>query len=444
VTAGAPGASLTSYRAAIVLPISGPPIRNGSVLVDGDRVAWAGPTRDHPAAPDARVVELGDAILTPGLVNAHTHLDLTVMRGLLDGLSFYDWIRTLIAARAQLTDADTLDSARLGAIEALECGVTTVADTAPTPASFDAMTELGLRGIAYVEAFGPDPAQAQESFDGLRTRVAALRPRESPLVRVGVSPHAPYSVGDDLYRAVAAFARTERLPLATHVAESDAESALVERGESVFADLLRSRDIAVTRRGRSPIALLDSLGVLGDNALLIHCVRCDDDDVAAIAAKRAGVAVCPWSNRYFAHGAAPVAAFVGAGVRVGVGTDSMASNSVMSPLREARAAVGALAGETPKAAWHLATIDGARALGLDSLIGTIEPGKQADLAAFAIPAGTVAPNRIEPGPAALLTVVAGIERVRHGRVTADATALRTRAQAASARLREWRAAATSA
>lgn len=376
------------YHARLVRPVGAPDVENGTVAVEGAEIAYVGA---RAAAPPGADVELGDVILAPGLVNAHTHLDLTVLRGRFDGLPFFDWIRALTAARAALLPDELMESARAGIREGLRAGITTYADTAPNDAPFDAMREAGVRGIAYREVFGPDPAQCQRSMDGLRASIAEMRPRETALVRAGVSPHAPYSVSDDLFAAVARFAIEERLPLATHVAESADESAYVTRGEGGFAGFLRSRGIAVHARGRTPVDVLDRCGVLAGNALLIHCVRCDDADIATIARRDAAVATCPMSNRYFAHGAAPVAAMRTAHVRVGAGSDSMASNVRMDVLAEARAALGARAPE--RDAWELATLGGARALRLDHAIGSLAPGKQADLAAFVPGTDPQAPSK---------------------------------------------------
>ncbi|MDQ8164316.1 MAG: amidohydrolase family protein [Gemmatimonadota bacterium] len=431
----------TSYRASLVMPMGAESIVDGAVLVEGDRIAWVGPRAAHPAAPQARIVELGDAVLAPGLVNAHTHLDLTVLRGLLDGLSFFDWIRGIIALRAVLSPDETLDSAHLGAIEALESGITTVADTAPTLASFDAMLELGLRGIAYLEVFGPDPAQCDGALAELASRVASARAQATPRVQVGVSPHAPYSVSDALFLATARFARDNGLRLATHVAESRAESDLVAQGSGPFATMLAGRGIDASPRARTPVALLEHLGVLGlmgEDALLVHCVQCDDSDVRAIADARASVATCPHSNRYFGHGVAPIAHFVRAGVSVGVGSDSLASNDVMDLLREARTAADIPGDATPFPVWLRATLMGANALRLADRIGTLQVGKQADLCAFPIPPGTTDTKHVRVGPKAVLTVVAGVERVCAGQFLGDAAGIRERNAVVAERLREWR------
>ena len=172
------------YHAKWVLPITAPAIENGTVVVEGDTIAWVGP-RDQ--APPARDEDLGEAILLPGLVNTHTHLDLTVMRGLLEGLSFFQWIRTLTAARTDvLSSTALLDSARLGIIEGLHHGITTYADTAPDPAGFDAMRDLGVRGIFYHEIFGPDPDQCDRAIDNLRRALRALRTNATQIGRAHV------------------------------------------------------------------------------------------------------------------------------------------------------------------------------------------------------------------------------------------------------------------
>jgi cytosine/adenosine deaminase-related metal-dependent hydrolase len=424
------------YHARWVLPVSAPPIEDGTVVVEMDRITYVGP---RSRAPVARDVELGDAVITPGLVNAHTHLDLTLLRGRLQGLPFFDWIRGLVAARERLTHEELRKSARLGIIEGLQAGITTYADTAPSGAPFDALLETGARGIAYREVFGPDPAQCDAALADLKRAVADMRMRETRLVSVGVSPHAPYSVSDALYRETAAFAREQQLRVATHIAESEDESLLVTRGEGSFAGFLRGRGIAVVPRARTPVALLEKCDMLGRNALLIHCVRADADDIMTIAQAGCGVATCPVSNRYFAHGGAPVRELLAAGIGVGVGTDSMASNERMDIWHESLLAAGSVFSDDPMPghAEHLlalefATLGGARALGLDDQIGTLEAGKQADIAVFPLrPSDSPRAADWEryaaraPIAPASMVLVAGRELVRGGRlVTAPSLSVR--------------------
>ena len=191
---------MTRYHASWVLPISSPALRHGTVVEDGGRIVYVGPRNSAPSGGDD--VDLGHVILMPGLVNAHCHLELTAMRGFLDGLAFREWIVRLTSARrAVLTPEMLLDAARLGVDEGFQYGITTFADTGDTGAGFDAMLERGARGICYREVFGPDPAQCDEAIAALGAAVAAMQKRATSLVGVGVSPHAPYTVSDALFRA---------------------------------------------------------------------------------------------------------------------------------------------------------------------------------------------------------------------------------------------------
>jgi 5-methylthioadenosine/S-adenosylhomocysteine deaminase len=435
------------WHARWVVPVATPPIADGTVIAEDGRIVWVGERRHAPAG--GRDDDLGDAILTPGLVNAHTHLDLTVLRGFLSDLPFFDWVRTLTRAVATLDDADLLASASLGIAEGLQGGVTTFADTAPNEAAFDAMRAMGVRGICYREVFGPDPADASKQLATFADQLAAMRQRATDLVRVGVSPHAPYSVSDALYAAVAEFARRERLPVAVHIAEGADESALVQRGEGAFAPFLQGRGIATPVRGEEPLAVIERAALLRRDTLLIHAVRVSAGAIARIADAGCGVAHCPASNATLGHGTAPVHAMLKAGVQLGLGSDSMASNDRMDLLEEARLAALAQRAAlqrhdavTAQQAFRLATLGGAEALGLDEEIGSLEAGKQADLAAFALPAG---PREnvydalvFGPRPRTLRTVVAGRELMRDGAVQGFDAATAARVEAAAARLRRWR------
>src|SRR5690606_17772803 len=228
--------------------------------VDGSRIAYVGPRSGAPPGEDR---ELGDAVILPGLVNAHTHLELTVLRGLLEGLSFRDWIVTLQRAKVQVLDESRLlDSARAGLAEGVRAGVTCYADTCDSGVALRAMCEAGVRGVMYQEVFGPEPDRADQAMEALATKIETHRASIDALRQVGVSPHAPYTVCDALSEAVARYAKAERLPVAVHIAESAEEHALVCEGAGRFADGLRRRGIDVSPRARSPIALLQRCGVL--------------------------------------------------------------------------------------------------------------------------------------------------------------------------------------
>jgi len=449
-------ADVTVYRASWVLPITQPPIANGAVAVEGDRITFVGAAGDAPAG---RVEDLGDAALMPGLVNVHTHLELTPLRHLLEGLDFDQWIRTLtLLRRTVLADAaDVATGARIGIAEGLLRGITTYADTSDTGGPvMQALTAMGVRGVVYKEVFGPDPQQLDRSMHALRDAVHELRALASPQVRIGVSPHAPYSVSKQLFGTVATYAIAEQLPMAVHLAESAFEEQLVRQGLGPYAENWRSRGIDPDgARARSSVALLHEAGALRARPLIIHAVRIDTADIELLAEAECAVAHCPVSNARFGHGIAPLQEMLDAGLRVGIGTDSVASNNRMDLLDESRVAhlmactrmQSWRAFPAAKALWH-ATAGGGAALGLWDSLGTLVAGAPADLCAFpldglaALPVADVSDALLHgiAGAPARFTMASGVVRVRDGALV-DGTghaADRERLMVITARLLEAR------
>lgn len=383
------------YRARWVLPVTAPPIRDGAVLVGSDgRIAAVGPARSIDASPDTPVTDLGEAILLPGLINAHGHAELSIFRGALEDLQFPDWILRLVGTkRTVLSEEDHLAAARWTTVEAIRAGITTFAGTEASDAGIRALQETGMRGVIYQEVFGPDPADAEASLEELSTRVARLRANTDERVRIGISPHAPFTVSDRLYELASEYARAESLPMAVHIAESVAERALVTAGEGAFAPGLRARGIDTPTRGSSPIELLDRLGVLQAQPLLIHCVDVDGSDIQRIADAGCSVAHCPVANAKLGHGVAPVEELREAGINVAIGTDSVGSNNRLDLLEEARIAALMQRGRLrrpealpPAELLRMVTVDGARALGMSGEVGELRAGMQADLCAVSIEA----------------------------------------------------------
>ncbi len=444
------------YAAQWVLPITAPVIAQGAVVVEGERIVFVGPRAELPSRfASERCIDLGNAVLMPGLVNAHTHLELTALRGFLEGLAFPDWLALLTQARRECFDADSLmDSSCAGIAEGLRNGITTYADTTESGVPLHAMHAMGVRGVGYLEVFGPDATQREAALAALLVRAGELRARDTALVRTGLSPHAPYTVSAALYRAVAEVARVDQWPLAVHIAEGVAEMQLVRDGAGPFADRLRARGIAVSPQARSPIALLEACGVLDCRPLLIHAIQVDADDIATIAGHGATVVHCPVSNLKLGHGIAPVLDICSAGVALGLGTDSVASNDRMDLLGEARLAAllaATRAGVPDALSAHdvlaLATLGGARALGLSDTIGSLEVGKSADLAAFALTDVDAHPvhdpvvtliHVLAGAVRAELVVVAGVVRVRGGELITGDPAREQRMAVLGERLRAWR------
>lgn len=445
---------VTLYRAAWVLPVAMEPIRDGAVMVGADgRIAAVGPRAAIEPPDGAEIVELGEAALLPGLVNVHAHPELSLFRGALEDLRFRDWILRLVGTkRSALRDEDYGVAARWTMVECLRAGITTLAATEASAASLGALHEAGMRGVVYREVFGPGPAVADDAMADLRAAVGRLRGEETELVRVGISPHAPYTVSDALFAAAGRYALDEALPIAIHAGESIPERDLVARGEGDFAPGLNARGIATPPRGTSTVEMLDRLGVLQARPLLIHCVLVDGDDIARMADRDCAVAHCPVANARLGHGIAPILQMREAGVRVGLGTDSVGSNNRLDLLEEARIASllhrGVMASHdvlAPAELLRLVTIDGARALAMDDRIGTLEPGKDADLCAVSLAGAHVRPVH-EPvaalfhaarGTDVVMAAVRGRVLYRDGRVlTLDEAALAEAVEEPARRVRE--------
>jgi 5-methylthioadenosine/S-adenosylhomocysteine deaminase len=383
----------TIYRAEWLLPITAPPVKNGAVAVDGDRIVAVGSLPEVLATcPGATMVDFDQAVLLPGFVNAHSHLEYTCFRGMFDDEQFGDWIIRLIDVKASLTPDEYLSSARLGALEALSSGVTTIADTTYTGESLAAAAEAGLRGIAYLEVFGIDDKQLDETLADLDERLATAQSLASPLFELGLGPHAPYTVSSRLFQTLAVHARERHLKMASHVAESKEELTYIRSGSGKFAHDYREKmgweRMLIQPYGVSPIKYLQQWGVFDENFLAVHCVHASIDDIRILKAKGAAVAHCPKSNAKTGCGIAPLPDLLRQGVRVGFGTDSPAASNIMDMFDEMRTALFLHRGverdvSVLNAAQciRIATLGGAEALGLADRVGSLEAGKQADLIA---------------------------------------------------------------
>lgn len=362
-----------------VLPMAAPPIAQGAVLIGATgRIDAVGPDHLVPRPPGAAEERYDGGLLLPGLINTHTHLELTGLADGPPGPDFTGWILRVRQAKAARSAAAFDQAARQGVRDCWAAGITTVADTGDSGAVIAALAELGGSGIVYHEVFGPHPGQVQESMAGLRSAVTRLARYATGRVRIGVSPHAPYTVSGALYAAASAYAAAEALPLAVHLAESRAESELLGRGSGTFAEAWARREIPLPPGpGRTPVEWLDAHGVLGERTLCIHLVQASAGDLDIMSRRGAAVAHCPLSNRAHGHGEAPLREMLGRGLRVGVGTDSVLSVGVLDLLAEARAA-RRLAALDPAAALALCTTGAAAAIGLASEIGSLAPDRWGD------------------------------------------------------------------
>lgn len=372
-----------------VLPVTAEPISDGAVVIEGGRIAWVGSRLELPAHyRGARVRAFPRSILLPGWVNAHCHLNLTAALGLIPGSAdrFTDWIREVIRISGTWPPHVLRQSVVAGLDLLASTGTTTVAHVTAFP-ELEPFLDHPLRAVVFHEPIGfrEDRAQAladqaEEWLDAASAIVedagAARR------ISLGLAPHAPYSVSPALFRKIAALSEARSVPLSVHVAETRDEAAFLRNGTGSFPGLLQDRgawDPAWRPPGLSPVRYLSELGVPDRPGAAIHCNYLDDEDIRVLAGRRLRPVWCPGSHAFFGHEPHPAQRLLSAGVPVALGTDSAASNGALNMLREVRLAAAAVP-EVPREQWvRAATQDAAAVLGLAETVGSLEPGKAADL-----------------------------------------------------------------
>jgi cytosine/adenosine deaminase-related metal-dependent hydrolase len=408
------------FTAGLVATMDRRPIRDGAVLVDGGRIIVvdeAGRLRREHAA--AQVVELGNVVLTPGLVNAHTHLELSdAVRPAYAG-SFVDWLLGLIGSRQALGGdifASAAAAAERGAAESLAFGVTCVGDiTRFASATRPALARSPLRVVSFGEIqsmagrrhlLGERLAEATDmSFEGWEGDTRLL---------TAVSPHAPYSVEPAAFAECLAWAERHRRPITTHLAETPDEAAFLAEHAGEFRrlwDALGDWRDDVPRFAGGPIRLAEDLGLLGRGMLLAHVNYVDDGELDLLAARAAGVVWCPRTHAYFGHPPHRFREMMERGMLVCLGTDSRASSPDLNVLEEARAVRALHPDLAVEVVWGMITREAARGLGLEGQVGVISPGAWGDFAAWPLVDGEAPLGAILDEGCAPVGVWVGGERV---------------------------------
>jgi len=377
----------TLLTAAWVATMDGATVREGGVVHEAGKIVAVGAAKAlRQAHPDATFEELGDAVLLPGLINAHSHLDLTFAKRPPGPITFTDWVLKLLE-QIQREDSDTSGgSIWTGMNDSLVCGVTCIGDVTATPS--------GVRGVIGLQPRRPrvvsyGEVRAMASRRGLLDErlIAATEPTMSPLTRIGVSPHAPYSIEPQGIRECLAAARRGKLPLTIHLAETSDEGQFLADHRGPLRNLwdaIGGWDDAVPRVEGGPIRYAKALGLLDyERASLAHVNYCDDDELRLLGRGRASVVYCPRTHRYFGHPPHRWRDMLAARINVAIGTDSCASSpdlNLVDDLRLLHEIAPDVPGET---IWSMGTSRAAKAVGMEGEIGTITPGKAADFAAFA-------------------------------------------------------------
>ena len=374
-------------RARAVLPISRPPIPNGAVLIGGNRIAGVGRWCDLAAASPQATVDLGDAVLMPGLVNAHCHLDYTDMAGQFPPPKvFSDWLKIITATKAGWTYSDYAQSWVHGAQMLVRTGTTTVADIEAVPQLLpDVWGTTPLRVFSFLEMIGIKPQREPAAI--LRETVARIEALRGSRCRASLSPHAPYTTLPALLRLSMETARRRKWRITMHVAESALEFEMFARGEGeMFEWLTRSgRDMSDCGKG-SPVRHLESCGALRHNLLAAHVNYLGRRDAILLGRRGVHVVHCPRSHDYFGHAPFPLRRLARAGVNICLGTDSLASvyqrrrQAVeLNLFDEMRMLAKNQPTLSPRKIVRMATVTGAAALGMSGQVGELAEQAYADI-----------------------------------------------------------------
>jgi cytosine/adenosine deaminase-related metal-dependent hydrolase len=372
-------------RSRLVVPMDGNPIENGAVAVAGGRIVSVGRFEDVKAERNGEVLDLGEQILLPGLINAHCHLDYTMLRGKIPpSQSFSDWIRAINAEKAKLTPKDYVASINQGFAEAQRFGTTTIVNLTAFSELISAIEEP-IRTWWFGELIDVrNPDQARRIVDHA---VESLRPAK----HWGLAPHAPFTASGALYARCEEVARQEKILATTHLAESREEMQMFHDADGPAFDFLKSIGRPMEDcGGKTPLEYLLQVAVLDENWIVAHLNELTEGDFDLLARSRKfHIAHCPRSHTFFEHAPFALKKLRALGFNICLGTDSLASNSSLSLFSEMRELLGKEPWISSREILEMATVNAAHALGQAHSLGKIRPGFSADLIAIAaVPSGT--------------------------------------------------------
>ncbi len=375
------------FAASYLYPVSSPPLAGGAIAVDGGRLVDAGPLERLRREYAGPVREFPGCVIMPGLVNPHTHLELThfpswkLRKGIdYSPRTYVDWVIQVIKIRRSLTRAELEHSLLEGIRVSLECGTTTVGEIVSDRSLIPLYGSSAISGRLYLEAIGQEPGRNSALMADIEKSVALFPANR---LKPGLSPHAPHTVSPGLLETLAGLASTRSLPAMVHLSESREETAFMHDSSGRIADLLYPfvdwESYLPSPRRTTSAAYLAKLGILGPLTSVVHCVHITPDDAQIL--KKAGVTaiLCPRSNERLAVGKAPAQLLKKCGIPLALGTDSLASNDSLSLWDEMRYLRDSFPGLfTPGEVLEMATLGAARSVHLEGEAGSLEQGKRGD------------------------------------------------------------------
>jgi len=390
------------------------PLDNRAVVIQGEKILATGPSRTIiKKYPGHHVYYLDNAILMPGLINLHTHLELPPLLDKIRAKTFSDWILNLINSKRSLANTTYERATRNNICTLISSGTTTVGDICTHSVSPEILNRSGIRAVIFHEIISMGSVEKNKESSKLQLQSSKEKQRSS-LIHHGISPHAPYTVSEAVLRQVKKSPRYHKVKFCMHVAESKDEIRLLQGKKSGLENLYNfaNWDLALAPKGPSSFEYLNTIGFLSSNLLAVHAVQITDRDRALIKKTNVSIAHCPRSNEKTRVGRMQLKNFLDTGITVGLGTDSLASSPTLNMWDEMRYAykIHKKDGITAKDIFHLATIGGAKALGMYKEIGTLEPGKKADLIVVPIPkknTGDIYSDLLRETKSCMISVVNG-------------------------------------
>ncbi|HSI82653.1 MAG: amidohydrolase family protein [Candidatus Methylacidiphilales bacterium] len=388
-------------QASRIIPMIGPIIEDGAVRVEAETITYIGTALELIPEPGETVLDLGRAVLCPGFVNAHCHLDYTCFRGsIARSNSFTEWIKSINALKRQFTPEDFLESINDGARMLLRSGTTSVANIAAFPELLSRLPEQPLRVWWFMEMM--DVRSRLNNDDALFGALSFFDQRPGRLSKYGLSPHAPYTASIELYRLAKRCSMETGMLFTTHIAESIEEHEMFVHARGPLYEFLEKlgRENSDCGHG-SPLSHLIEHGVLTSACLAVHLNYLEDYDMDALAQSGASVIHCPKCHTYFGHNRFPMKDLRTLGINICLGTDSLASNNSLDMRSEIREARNLNPGISDHDWMAMATLNGALALGEAGHLGQLSAGALADMAAYAWdgamnPYATVIESKKEP------------------------------------------------
>ncbi len=367
-----------------ILPVTEPPIQDGSILIKNKKITFVGGKNDCPDDPPDQVLDFSEHLLMPGLVNSHTHLSLTKLKNKIQpGISFPDWIKKIVSYTSAMSESEEKEAIKEGLSCLIETGTTTIGDISRSGNSINVMRSMKIGGIVYLEVIGFKKSAMNDQIN--RVNQILKDNKADEMVEFGLSPHSPYSVSPQLIESTYRLAQSNRLQIAMHIAETKEESEFIEKGEGRLRSLMEEMDRwepdwKVSKS--TPIKYLNNLGALKDMTG-IHLNYIDDEDIDIMKENNLSIVYCPKSNKWFHRGESyPLIKYLKKNINVSVGTDSLASNDSLNMFEEMSLIKKQFPSLSDETIVQMATINGAKALGMEKITGSLETGKKADIIAL--------------------------------------------------------------